>query len=139
MIGDHFLRTPGLTVVPGTAIYQHVDHRTTPSALLTSAMAFSAIHDRIIAVSIVTMPVPHVHVMKRYTVHSTFRTMYPLRYENVTIRFGFKDDINIPAALEEAVAQGLMPQIKHPCTSRPKRTSHRKIQGSCQDGREPFS
>lgn len=111
---DHFLRTPGLTVVPGTAIYQHVDHRTTPSALLTSAMAFGAIHDRIIAVSIVTMPVPHVHVMKRYTVHSTFRTMYPLRYENVTIRFGFKDDINIPAALEEAVAQGLMPQIKNP-------------------------
>lgn len=111
---DHFLRMPGLEVVPGTAVYPHLDHATTSTALLATARAYRAIHERIIVVSIETITRPHVPITERIAVRTTFRTSYPIRYEDVSIRYGFKDDIDIPAALEEAAAQHLMPPVEDP-------------------------
>ena len=111
---DHFLRVPGLEIVSGTAVYPHLNHRTTPSALLATARAYRAIHERIIVVSVETLPQPHVHVDDRFTVHTTFRSVYPIRFEDVSVRYGFKDEVDIPAALAEATAQGLLPPVEQP-------------------------
>lgn len=111
---DRFLRTPGFTVIPGTAVYPHLDHGTTSIALLASARAFSAIHERIVVVSIETLHQPHVPVTERFTARSTFRSTYSIRYDDVSVRYGFKDEVDIPAALTEAAAQHLLPPVENP-------------------------
>ncbi|WP_182353267.1 potassium transporter Kup [Flaviflexus huanghaiensis] len=111
---DRFLRTPGFTVVPGTAVYPHVDHGTTSKALLAAAKSYRAIHERIVIVSVETLHQPHVPVKEQLTARTTFRSTYPVRYDDLSVRYGFKDEVDIPAALAEAAVQHLLPPAENP-------------------------
>jgi KUP system potassium uptake protein len=90
---------------PGTAVCLTAGKETTPLALRENLDYNHVLHESVIIVSVETRRVPHVPRSERVTVD-------PLGYEDdgilhLTIRFGFQDDHDVPAALVQAAAQGL--------------------------------
>ena len=67
------------------------------------------LHDSVVIVSVETATVPHVGRSEQITVDG-------LGYEDdgivyLTVRYGFQDDQNVPAALRQAAAEGLPVEI----------------------------
>ena len=88
---------PPIQRVPGTAVFLNRGKATAPLALRANVEHNHILHDYVLILSIETMPVPHVPPAERLTVD-------PLghrddRVTHVTARFGYKDEINVPALL----------------------------------------
>ena len=96
---------PPVFRAPGTAVCLTAGKETTPLALRENVDHNHVLHECVVIVSVETKRVPHIDRSERVTVDD-------LGYGDdgilhVTVRYGFQDDMNIPAALRQASAKGL--------------------------------
>ena len=92
----HTMRPP-LQRVPGTAVFLNRGKETAPLALRANVEHNHVLHEYVLILSIMTVPVPHVPVAERLTID-------PLghkddRVTHVTARYGYMDQMNVPALL----------------------------------------
>jgi KUP system potassium uptake protein len=90
------------TRVPGTAIFLNADPNGVPHAMLHNLMHNKVLHERVVLVSVKVLDVPYVGDDQRLEVR-------PLRenFWSLIIKYGFKDDPDIPAALALGAEAGL--------------------------------
>jgi KUP system potassium uptake protein len=92
----HTMRPP-IQRVPGTAVFLNRGKATAPLALRANVEHNHVLHEYVLILSIVTRPAPHVVAAERLTVD-------PLghrddRVTHVTARYGYMDQIDVPALL----------------------------------------
>jgi KUP system potassium uptake protein len=107
-------RAPNVARPPRTGVYLNADRETTPLALRTNYDHNHAVHESVVIISIHTLNVPHVREAKRLK-------MDDLGYDDdgichLTARFGFQDDIDLPATLRRATKE-LEGEIDHDAVS----------------------
>jgi len=96
---------PPVYRAPGTAVCLSAGKETTPLALRENVDHNHVVHESVVIVSVETRRAPHVPRSERVVVDE-------LGYEDdgilhLTIRYGFQDDQNVPAALRQAAGDGL--------------------------------
>jgi len=92
----HTMRPP-IQRVPGTAVFLNRGKATAPLALRANVEHNHVLHEYVLILSIETKPAPHVPAAERLTVD-------PLghrddRVTHVTVRYGYMDQIDVPALL----------------------------------------
>ena len=100
---------PPLGRVPGTAVFLTVGKQTTPLALRANVDYNHVLHESVVIVSVETKTVPHVDPAERVVVDELGYSGDGIVY--LTVRYGFQDDQDVPAALREAAAAGLPQKI----------------------------
>lgn len=80
----------------------NADPNGVPHALLHNLMHNKVLHERIVIVSVKIFDVPYVPEIDRVEVHRLKENFY-----QVIVQYGFKDDPDIPRALELAAEAGL--------------------------------
>jgi KUP system potassium uptake protein len=97
---------PPVRRVPGTAIFPNPGRQTTPLALRAEVEHNHALHEKVLIVSVETVSIPVCDMQDRFAVevlgHGLFKIIH------VTMRCGYHDVPNIPAALGLARKQGLL-------------------------------
>ena len=83
--------------VPGTAVFMTSSDQGTPSALLHNLKHNKAIHERVIILTVKIQDVPYVNDSERLQVEDVGEGLYRL-----TLRYGFMEETDIPAALKQA-------------------------------------
>jgi KUP system potassium uptake protein len=96
------LRDTGVTRVPGTAVFPHPTKETTPLALRANLEHNQVVHEHVVIVSAIAENVPHIAAAERLSIDD-------LGYRDdgivhLTVRYGFQDEPDIPAALRLAAA-----------------------------------
>jgi KUP system potassium uptake protein len=99
-------RDPPLRRVPGTAIFPNPSKDTTPLALRAEVEHTHALHKKVVIFSIEPVSVPHVDKEDRFVVTRMGQGLF--RVFHVVDRVGYRDKVNIPAALALARKQGLL-------------------------------
>ncbi len=97
---------PPLHRVPGTAIFLNPNMETTPLALRTEVDRIHALQEHVIIASIDQPSVPHVDPAKRFSVQTLGAEPYCLLC--VIVRVGYRDRVDVPAALARAQEQELL-------------------------------
>jgi KUP system potassium uptake protein len=89
------------TRVPGTAVFLTSTQNRVPHALLHNLKHNKVLHERVVFLTVVTRDVPHVNDDERFDVK-------PLgcNFFKMTADFGFKEDPDVPALLEESGRRG---------------------------------
>ncbi|HVY05742.1 MAG TPA: potassium transporter Kup [Burkholderiales bacterium] len=82
------------TRVPGTAVFLTAAAEGVPHALLHNLNHNKVLHERIVLLTVSTIDIPHVPDEDRIEVHPLGSDFY-----RAVIRYGFKDDPDVPAAL----------------------------------------
>ena len=100
------LRAADLPRVPGIAVFPHPNSLSTPLALRANVGANHVLHERVVVVSIQVIGVPQAPPAKRYAVDDLGYADDGIDY--LTIRFGFSEDPDVPAALREACERGVL-------------------------------
>lgn len=85
---------PGVTRVPGTAIFMTSNPMAVPYALLHNLKHNRILHERVVLLTIHTEEIPHVPEAGRLKVEPLGEGFYQLH-----VNYGFMDDPDIPAAL----------------------------------------
>jgi KUP system potassium uptake protein len=87
--------------VPGTAVFLHGNPRRVPPAMLHNLKHNKVLHERIIFLRVEALAVPHARPEDSVLIE-------PLAdgFTRVTLRFGFAEQPNVPAALESADLPG---------------------------------
>jgi KUP system potassium uptake protein len=98
------LRDANVTRVPGTAVFPHPTKETTPLALRANVEHNHVVHEHVVIVSAIAQNVPHIPAAEQIIVDD-------LGYRDdgiihLTVRYGFQDEQDIPAALHRAVTDG---------------------------------
>lgn len=93
---------PDVPRVPGTAVYLTADPSMVPSALFHNLKHFKVLHEQTLFLHVVTTDVPYVETEQRLKVTQLAPGMY-----NVALRFGFRQEVDIPLALQGLAAQGV--------------------------------
>jgi KUP system potassium uptake protein len=96
---------PPITRVPGVAVYLHPTKQTAPLALRIEVENTRTFPRRVVIVSVDMVSIPHVDEFERFTVEEIgdeFRVFH------VTVRSGYHDPLDIPAALRLCRKQGLL-------------------------------
>lgn len=88
--------------VPGTAVFMYSNPEGVPPALLHNIEHNKVLHERVIIVTVQTKEFSHVRAEERIEVEPRAEGFY-----RVNLRYGFMDDPDIPAALEQAEEFGL--------------------------------
>ena len=88
--------------VGGTAVYLTIDPDGVPHALLNNLEHNSVLHDRVLFVNVTNREIPRVPPEQRVRVTALGQNCW-----RVIIAYGFKDEINLPLALNACAAQGL--------------------------------
>lgn len=88
--------------VSGSAIFLTADREGVPHALLHNLAHNKVLHERVIFLTVITEDVPWVPKSERLKIESLGSQFFRL-----TIRYGFKQDPDIPRALEQAKGFGL--------------------------------
>ncbi len=88
--------------VPGTGVFMTTAPDGVPRALLHNLLHNKVLHARVVLVTMITDDVPYVPASERVQVEELDFGFY-----RVFVRYGFKDDPDIPAALALAEGQGL--------------------------------
>jgi KUP system potassium uptake protein len=89
--------------VPGTAVFMHRNPDAIPSSLLHSLKHYKALHERVILLTIATEEVSHVRPVERLRVEELGEGIH-----RVHARYGYMEDIDVPALLATAADQGLV-------------------------------
>ena len=89
--------------VPGTAVFMHRNPDAIPSSLLHSLKHYKALHQRVILLTILSEEISHVGEEERFTVEELGEGIHRLK-----ARYGYMEDIDVPALLERAGEQGLV-------------------------------
>ncbi|MCK6413680.1 MAG: potassium transporter Kup [Azonexus sp.] len=84
----------GVERVPGTAVFMTQHPESVPHALLHSLKHYKALHERVLILSVTVLEVPYVNERERVAVE-----LLPGNFATVRVRYGFKDEPDIPAAL----------------------------------------
>jgi KUP system potassium uptake protein len=87
--------------VGGTAIFMTSNLAGTPATLLHNLQHNKVLHERIILLTVVTSDVPHVSRDQRTDISPLGQGFF-----RVTLRYGFMEEPDVPAALVEASARG---------------------------------
>ena len=97
--------------VPGTAVFMYSDPNGTPPALLHSLKHYRVLHQTLVFLSVETGEAPYLDAEERARVTCLGDGIFQL-----VLRFGFMEDVDIPAALQD---------LRHPGLSmRPMETSY---------------
>ena len=89
--------------VGGTAIYMSPDPHGVPHALLNNLMHNHVLHQRVIFLTVVSKEVPWVPESERVEVQALQHGCH-----QVTVVYGFKDEVDLPRALQACAAFGLV-------------------------------
>ena len=95
------LQQPPITRVPGTAVFLTADPKVTPTALLHNLKHNKVLHEQNIFVTIVNHEVPWIGIDKRVQIESLGSDCW-----SVKINYGFKNDPDVPAALQQLRGRG---------------------------------
>jgi KUP system potassium uptake protein len=98
------------TRVPGTAVFMTSSATGVPHALLHNLKHNKVLHERVILLTVKIEDVPYVPAEKRLETHD-----YNAGFYRVLLRYGFMEEIDVPAAL--AQLKGIGPQCKMMDTS----------------------
>ncbi|MFZ5522989.1 MAG: potassium transporter Kup [Pseudomonadota bacterium] len=93
---------PDVPRVPGTAIYLTADPAFVPSALFHSLKHFKVLHEQTVFMHVVTADVPYIEPEQRLKVTRLAPGIY-----DVALHFGFRQEVDIPVALEGLAAHGV--------------------------------
>ena len=94
------------TRVPGTAVFLTAAAEGVPHALLHNLNHNKVLHERIVLLTVSTIDIPHVPDEERIEILPLGSDFY-----RVVVRYGFKDDPDVPRALGLAAAKGLKFQM----------------------------
>ncbi len=89
--------------VGGTAIFLSPDPDGVPHSLINNLMHNRVLHDRVVFLTVNNEEIPWVPASKRVTVHPLDSECY-----QITITYGFMDEVDLPRALEICKASGLV-------------------------------
>jgi len=89
-------------IVPGTAIFLTSDAESAPTALLHSLKHYKVLHEQNFILTIITLPQPRVDRQDRVVI-----TPVSEQFTRITLKFGFMEDPNVPAALAICRKQGV--------------------------------
>lgn len=92
----------GVPIVARTAIFLTAQPDTTPHALLHSLKHYQCLHERIVILTVKMEESPYVPIENRLSVQ-----LLNAQFVLVEIRFGFMDETDIPATLEQGETRGL--------------------------------
>jgi KUP system potassium uptake protein len=99
-------KQPPLIRVPSVAVFLCRDKDTTPLALRADVEHTNTLPEKVVIVTVETVSIPHVDTFDRCAVeilgHGLFKVIH------LTARFGYHDELNIPAALAQARKQALL-------------------------------
>ena len=90
------------TRVPGTSIFLNSDAKGVPHALLHNLMHNKVVHERVVLLSVQFFDVPYVPEAERVEVTSLHDSFW-----SVIVRYGFKDEPDVPQALGLCAKDGL--------------------------------
>ena len=90
------------TRVAGTSVFLNADPKGVPHALLHNLMHNKVVHERVILLSVKFFDVPFVPEIDRVEVRELKENFW-----SVVIHYGFKDEPNVPGALERCSVFGL--------------------------------
>lgn len=90
--------------VEGTGIFMATRPDSVPRAMLHNMLHNKVLHERIILLHVDLQDIPHIDDVDRIRVHAL-----PHGFYRVILSYGFKDEPNVPAALEACEAKGLEP------------------------------
>jgi KUP system potassium uptake protein len=106
------VRHQGLVRVPGTAVFPHPGKETTPLALRANTEHNHVLHQSVVIVSSTPETVPMVPVEDKFTLDDLgFRDD---GIQHLTVRFGFSERPDLPQALRDAVAAGVLTDPRDP-------------------------
>jgi len=94
---------PDVPRVPGTAVYLTADPSMVPSALFHNLKHFKVLHEQTLFMHVVTADVPYIEPGQRLKVTQLASGMY-----NVALHFGFRQEVDIPLALQGLDAHGVL-------------------------------
>jgi KUP system potassium uptake protein len=90
------------TRVPGTAVFLSTNSNAVPHAMLHNLAHNKVLHERVVFLTVIFEDVPHVPDIDHAEVEKLGNDFY-----RIFIRYGFKDEPNIPEALDQCTAYGL--------------------------------
>jgi KUP system potassium uptake protein len=93
---------PDVPRVAGTAVYLTADPSMVPSALFHNLKHFKVLHEQTLFLHVVTADVPYIESGQRLNVTQLAPGMY-----NVALNFGFRQEVDIPLALQGLEAHGV--------------------------------
>ena len=99
------IKDPPVVRVPGVAVFLSPSKQTTPLALRAEVEYTNTFHDRVLMVTVDQVSVPQVDDHERFAVE---RLGGRFTIWHVTIRIGYQEKLNIPAALNLCRRQGLL-------------------------------
>ena len=85
---------PDVPRVPGTAVYLTSDPTLVPSALFHNLKHFKVMHEQTVFLNVVNEEVPRIDPAARVTLRALTPTIHA-----VSVRFGFREEPDVPAAL----------------------------------------
>ena len=101
------VRKHQITRVRGTGVFPHPTKDTTPLALRANVEHNHVLHDQVLIVSVRPEGVPHVKPSEQLTADDLGYNDDGIMH--LTVRYGFFDTPDLPAAVEKAAAEGLVP------------------------------
>jgi KUP system potassium uptake protein len=101
------VRKHQITRVRGTGVFPHPTKDTTPLALRANVEHNHVLHRQVLIVSVRPEGVPHVKPSDQLTADDLGYSDDGIMH--LTVRYGFFDTPDLPAAVEKAAAEGLLP------------------------------
>jgi KUP system potassium uptake protein len=99
-------RRHGKSRVRGVAVFPHPSKETAPLALRANTQHNHVLHDTVIIVSMASANVPHVPPAERLTIDELGYVDDGIQH--LSVRLGFADEPDLPAALRQAQAEDLL-------------------------------
>jgi KUP system potassium uptake protein len=93
---------PDVPHVPGTAVYLTSDPTLVPSALFHNLKHYKVMHETTVFLNVLNEEIPHIDAMQRIQVTELAPGMY-----SVSLRFGFREEPDVPLALQGLARCGL--------------------------------
>ena len=90
------------TRVPGTSVFLTTKFEGVPHAMMHNLKHNKVLHERVVLLTVVFQDIPHIDTSERIEIWPLGNNFYKL-----FVMYGFKDETNIPKALELCAAQGL--------------------------------
>jgi KUP system potassium uptake protein len=99
------IKDPPVVRVPGVAVFLSPSKQTTPLALRAEVEYTNTFHDRVLMVTVDQVSIPQVDDHERFSVEllGGLFTVW-----HVTVRIGYQEKLNVPAALRLCRKQGLL-------------------------------